>query len=240
MIQDLHKLGPLSTGATLGYSGRRRASWGIRFRTWSRYSHVGGLIYCTREMWEAAYELGMLDHLGLSPANVLGTGRWLKDGRWLTIESTMLNKQPCVFTGRKTQGVQAHSLHESVRGYKGRVWIAPLADAVRLNREDEMTLVLSCLESLGKPYDTTGAAVAGSIFWKYIAFATPGLQYCAEYWQQRLATVGLMTREGVARSTPKSVIRTQRRQGVCTKELPFILWNKAPAVRYKNNLYLIP
>jgi len=212
-------VGPVTSGATLMYSGKGRTSYSIRWWTWSKYSHIGGLVRLTSKQWKMAAEEGILEHLSLVDKHIERTARWLGSGKWLVFESTSLNRDPCCLAGWKIKGVQAHPINTVVCTYPGKLDVVPISRHNWLTEEDSDRLAMSCLSGLGKPYDTSGAAVAGTFFLKRWLFPTNEIQYCAEYWKQRLAVVDLMDRTSVVGTTPASAYRRLRRSGVGLKPI---------------------
>ena len=245
MIPEPGQLGPLSTGSTILCSGNGwRVSLPIKVWTFSRYSHIAGLVFLRRWHWERAWGCRAFDNLNLSHHQIWRTAQWLgdgqNDGRWIVFESTTLNDRPCCLTGRKIKGVQAHPLTDFVEHYDGKVFLLPLAESSRLSDENAASLGLDCLAALGDPYDTAGALVAGTFFLKRWLYATTGRPYCAEFWHNRLAERNLMDRSGLVGSTPASMYRRQRRSGVCTGPLRVLRIGWVTAIRDGKKWWRVP
>lgn len=78
-------------------------------------------------------------------------------GDLILFESTTLDTEPCLITGKHTRGVQAHPL-TAYEGYDGRVYLYPVITSVK-----EAALEKFVSETIGRPYDTFGAFRSGGL-----------------------------------------------------------------------------
>ncbi|HEV3007002.1 MAG TPA: hypothetical protein VGX78_21205 [Pirellulales bacterium] len=83
-------------------------------------------------------------------------------GNLLLFESTTLADTPCEILHRTTHGTQAHDPRRRIDDYAGKVWRLRLADREALSEPEENRLADFLLSEIGKPYDYTGAFVAGT------------------------------------------------------------------------------
>jgi hypothetical protein len=102
-----------------------------------------------------------------------------KSGVFL-FESTTFCDEPCLITGKKIAGVQAHLPQARVDAYPGKVWRLRLTDP--LDEEESRGLSKFLSGEIGKPYDARRAALlAGGWFqnWSQLA-PTSDAWFCSE------------------------------------------------------------
>lgn len=148
---------PSQPGDILLFSGRwsDRTARAIKLGTCSRWTHVAGCVAITyadiveanrrRESWgEELLPVGRED---------------FDDGVYL-FEATTLSPLACRIQLRQVNGVQVHWPRERIESYDGRVWRRTLKRP--LLRTESFLLTLRVLDSIGAPYDYSGAGLSAT------------------------------------------------------------------------------
>jgi hypothetical protein len=151
---------------------------------------------------------------GLSHVGIVG---WKsRGGGHLVFESTSLCDIPCEITGLRVKGVQAHTIEDSVREYRGKVWHYPLYRS--LYNHEIGRLVASLTKAVGVPYDVKGAVRAGGVGLSALEALLRGqdlsLLFCSEFVAAMLACTGVFPTTNASRWSPNRLVRTLRRHGI--------------------------
>jgi hypothetical protein len=209
-------------GTVVLFSGKSLLSQSIRWRTWSRYSHVGLLA------WTTANDVNALRGVDSKLARLVPAERmsylteWFGCGKWLIYESTTQAPRPCAITGLHTYGVQTHELQDRVNHYDGTAYLLPWlpgywfssvlgpnSTSVQLDR----SLVSSLLLRLGTPYDPAGAGLLGSCLLKYVwpyDSSDRSSVFCSEFVARQISLQnrGRLPVRSPSRWTPGGLART--------------------------------
>lgn len=184
----------IKPGDIIGFSGRNWLSAGINVATYG-------------------VPLWSLSHVGI-------VGEVKVGGRLLLFESTTLNGDwPCLVTGKKICGTQAHSAEFIVGQYQGGAWHYPFYrklythERVRLNR--------FLLDSIGTEYDVKGALRAGGLAFAVLEalFREQSAQtlFCSEWAAAAHQTIGTLQTANFSRWSPNHLCRYMRRMGLLYK-----------------------
>jgi hypothetical protein len=132
-------------------------------------------------------------------------------------ESTTLCSVPCLVAKRPVAGVQAHTIHSRVSGYRGRVWHYPLA--VPLEESDAAALSGYCLGHAGWTYDTIGAFRSGGFGWLESRFRPENLAslFCSEFVAACYRRVGVWRTAHCSRWNPNHLVRSLRHAEILGK-----------------------
>lgn len=175
------------TGTIVAFSGTGFVSQGIRWRTWSQWSHVGLIVDITAaDVDRAANTLTRLDDQRVA---------FLLDhppGICLLESTTQLAGTRCLVTDRDISGVQCTLPGDRIRGYTGRV--ASLEPIRPLGGWQRAELARLALTQCGTPYDARGVALLATVAWKYLRgprAADRSSLYCAEVLEMDLGKIGL-------------------------------------------------
>ncbi|QGJ71055.1 Hypothetical protein PBC10988_27580 [Planctomycetales bacterium 10988] len=87
-------------------------------------------------------------------------------GRPLLIESTTLSPFPCLLTGKRIHGVQAHDPYRVLQRGLSRIWVCRLQRHEELAPSESERLTAFLLRFLHFEYDTPGALLSGTRFLK--------------------------------------------------------------------------
>jgi len=176
----------------------------------------GDLIGYSGQGWiSAIINLGSygLPNRGLSHVGIIGGSA--TNGTRLVFESTSLCDSPCAITGRRTRGVQAHPIDESIREYRGRVYHYPLYRKLYRHETDRLTRYL--FQAVGLPYDTKGAIRSGGVGLSALESLIRGQDlsalFCSEFVASALAHIGLFQTANASRWNPNCLIRTLQQLG---------------------------
>ena len=138
------------------------------------------------------------------------------DGRRLLFESTTLDALPCEITGKRFNGVQAHSLDKVIETYQGKVWLYPLYRPLYDFEERRLSQFLVGL--VGTPYDELKALRAAGIgfSWFESLLHEEALNhiFCSELVAAAYSDSGLMPTDDAARWNPNHLIRHLRRHQI--------------------------
>lgn len=137
----------------------------------------------------------------------------------LTFGSTTDNdcSLPCVVTGKRFDGFQAHRIDERIDGYTGRVWHFPLVTPLYRDQIERSAEWL--LQHLGTGYDTRGAIECGILSWTYGLRALGGWidyndlewMYCSEAVAAHDSYIGIFDSDNSSLWSPNYLLRKQRR-----------------------------
>jgi hypothetical protein len=145
-----------------------------------------------------------------------GEGEVVKETRALLFESTTLCDEPCVLTGRRRDGVQAHDPDQRIASYRGAVSRMRLTRAWRLSGH-EIGILREWLRSVAsEPYDLRGAIISGTRLFKWSALMPyPDLAslFCSELCAAALMRLHRMPLENPSAYNPASLVRVLRRCG---------------------------
>ena len=175
-----------------------------RFCHWC--SHVGLVVQITRDDVEAAKAADALRHLDFRRiAYLLDHPPGV-----CCLESTMLlANTPCLATGQPISGVQCTRIDDRIAAYKGRV--AVMRPLKALAEPQRAVLARLALQQCGTRYDTSGAALIGTVLWKYLRgfrAADRSSLFCSELVEANLDRIGLgnpRLKPGFA--SPKAVVQ---------------------------------
>ncbi len=172
-------------GTIVAFSGSGFISQGIRWRTWSKWSHVGLIVDITAEdVDKAANEIQADDArvsylLGQPPGICL-------------LESTTMLDSACLVTGKSISGVQCTLPGNRIKDYTGRV--ASMEPIRPLDEWQRSELARLALTQCGTPYDDRGVAILGTVAWKYWRgprMADRNTLWCTELGEMDLGLIGL-------------------------------------------------
>jgi len=145
------------------------------------------------------------------------------------VESTTLAPRPCVFTGRKTRGIQIHKIEDRVKDYAyygGRVVIFRPVPIDKFSEEQslELTRLVRWFLVEGATYDTAGALISGTRVFKrtrILSLLSNHLNgvdldslFCSELVAALLQRLGKMNRANPTQYSPASLVRELVDQGV--------------------------
>lgn len=177
--------------------------------------------------------------MNLQPGDILAfygtdwTSRCIEWGTWgpshvgilcdyrggsVLVESTTLCDLPCIVTGKKISGVQAHAAEERIAGYRGRVLHYPMTDECRLSSDESSLLTRILLKHwIGRPYDLAGALVSGTNLLKFshlIPYPDLGSVFCSKLVARIYMRLNRLNWDDPGRYSPAYLIRKLRRTGV--------------------------
>ena len=180
---------------------------------------AGDVLGFSGRSWESAFinvVTGGLPLWSLSHVGIVAPG---PKSKLLVYESTDDNSCPCEITGKRTVGVQAHSIESVVRRYHGRVWRYPLYRSLYPYESCRLNKSLSSV--IGRPYDWDGAKRTGGFIWSRITplFWEEDFKqfFCSELVAANLAHVGIWPTSNASRWNPNHLVRELRRSGVIHK-----------------------
>jgi hypothetical protein len=173
-------------GTILAFSGSDLISQGIRWRTWSQWSHVGLIVDITTydvesAIYYAGFDASRYDYVKDHPPGIC-----------LLESTTMLADTRCLVTGESISGVQCTLPDNRVANYRGRV--ASMRPIGPLDEWQRARLAALALSQCGTPYDGHGAALLGSVAWKYWRgprMADRNTLWCTELGEMDLGKIGL-------------------------------------------------
>lgn len=134
----------------------------------------------------------------------------------LLFESTTLCEEPCLLTGRRIEGVQAHDPVSRIAGYPGKVARVRLTPAWRLNVREIGILHDWLLHVASEPYDLRGALLSGTRLFKWTALMPyPDLDslFCSELCAAALMRLYRVPLANPSLYNPASLVRILRRCG---------------------------
>lgn len=125
---------------------------------------------------------------------------------------------PCLRTGRKVAGFQAHKLDEILDTVEGqRVFQLPLRCPLYPHQETRLQQYLDSL--LGTPYDRLGAFRAGGLALRTVASLIHreclSSLFCSEVAAATLAHIGVFQTRTASQWSPNGLCRRLRYEGVC-------------------------
>jgi hypothetical protein len=134
----------------------------------------------------------------------------------LLFESTTLCDEPCVLTGKRTSGVQAHEPVSRIASYPGDVAFLRLMPAWRLHSREVVLLHDWLMRVACEPYDLRGALVSGTRLFKWTALMPyPDLEslFCSELCAAALMRLHRLPLSNPSLYNPASLVREVRRCG---------------------------
>jgi hypothetical protein len=134
----------------------------------------------------------------------------------LLFESTTLCDEPCVLTGKRVSGVQAHEPASRIAGYPGDVARLRLMPAWRLSRREVELLHNWLMHVASEPYDLRGALISGTRFFKWTAlmpYPDLGSLFCSELCAAALMRLHRLPLSNPSLYNPASLVREVRRCG---------------------------
>jgi hypothetical protein len=184
----------IKPGDIIGFSGFNMLSAGINIATYG-------------------IPLWSVSHVGIVAEVKVG-------GRLLLFESTTLNGDyPCLVTGEKICGTQAHSPEFIVGQYKGGAWHYPLYRELYAHERVRLTSYLN--ESIGTQYDVKGALRAGGLAFAFLEalFREQSAQtlFCSEWVAASLQNIGILQTANFSGWSPNYLCRYMRRHGVLNR-----------------------
>lgn len=141
----------------------------------------------------------------------------------LVYESTTLCDEPCVITGKRIQGVQAHFPASRIARYPGTVALLRLMPAWRLNRDEVALLHRWLSHVISETYDLRGAILSGTRLFKWTAlmpYPDLGSLFCSELCAAALMRLHRMPLENPSIYNPASLLRELRRCGTYAAPQP--------------------
>lgn len=180
----------LKPGDIIGFSGFNWLSAGINIATYG-------------------VPLWSVSHVGIVAEVKVG-------GRLLLFESTTLNGDwPCLVTGNRICGTQAHSPEFIVGQYKGGAWHYPLYRELYVHERVRLTSFL--LNSIGTEYDVKGALRAGGLAFAFLEamFREQSSQtlFCSEWVAAAHQAIGVLQTANFSGWSPNYLCRYERRMG---------------------------
>jgi hypothetical protein len=150
--------------------------------------------------------------VGLSHVAIVAEYR----GQLVLFESTTLDDEPCLITGRRIHGVQAHPLVRRIKGYAGAAYHYPLCRALTTDQSKKLTEFL--VSMIGRPYDDIGAFRSGGEGFSYIESwlrpANLNSIFCSELVAAAHKYVGAWHPRNESSYNPNRLVRTELRDGV--------------------------
>lgn len=137
--------------------------------------------------------------------------------RPLLFESTTLCDQPCLLTGQKVSGVQAHDPFERLKTYPGKAVRMRLLSGWELDERETYALRDFLVALVDEPYDLRGALISGTRLFKWTALMPyPDLDslFCSELCAAALMRLFRMPIENPSVYNPAMLMRKLRRWGV--------------------------
>jgi hypothetical protein len=193
-------------GTILAFSGSDFISQGIRWRTWSKWSHVGLIVDITAAdvedaIYYAGFDAARYDYVKAHPPGVC------------LLESTTTLDAPCLVTGKPISGVQCTLPVNRVDTYKGRV--ASLEPLWPLTEPQRARLASLALTQCGTLYDGRGVALIGTVVWKHLRStraADRSSYFCSELVESNLWRIGLgLPKMKPGYASPASVVQCHER-----------------------------
>jgi len=148
---------------------------------------------------------------GLSHVGMIGPGHMI-------YESTTLSQRPCVFSGKRTKGVQAHEPVSRIRSYHGRVYHYRLNG--KLSKLQRTVLGRYLYRQLGTPYDALGAFRSRDLglgtVEKWLIKRPENLNslFCSEYLAAALKMSCIWEPKNASRWNPNRLVRVLVREGI--------------------------
>lgn len=162
------------------------------------------------------------DRLRIGPSHVAILCRHHKYGM-LWVESTSLCDHPCLFSGHRQHGCQAHFPADRIRDYEqngGRVDLYRLAPVFKLTAEESKLLTRMLIHNFveqRRSYDTRGAILSGTRILQLTRFF-PGADletlFCSEMAAFACQRINRMNHANPSRYNPARLIREQVRNGI--------------------------
>jgi hypothetical protein len=138
------------------------------------------------------------------------------DKRLLLFESTTLDNLPCVISGKRFNGTQAHTITDVLKSYDGKVWHYPLSRCLYKHESDRLSGYL--LGSLHVPYDEIGAVRSAGILMSFVesCLRPESLRtiFCSEWVASAYRVIGLHITNNVSRWSPNRLCRDLLRDGI--------------------------
>lgn len=193
-------------GSIVAFSGSDFISQGIRWRTWSQWSHVGLIVDINADdiasaISNAGFDAGRYDYVKEHPPGIC------------LLESTTTLDSRCLVTGESISGVQCTLPGNRIDTYRGRV--ASMEPIYPLEERQRADLARLALSQCGTLYDGRGVALIGTVAWKYlrgIRAADRSTLFCSELSEMDLWKIGLgspFAKPGYA--SPASVVQCHER-----------------------------
>ena len=135
----------------------------------------------------------------------------------LLFESTTLCDEPCVLTGKRVRGVQAHEPARRIARYRGTAALVRLAPAWKLSKAETGLLHDWLMHVASEPYDLYGAILSGTRLFKWTAlmpYPDLGSLFCSELCAAALMRLGRMPLGNPSLYNPASLARELRRCGI--------------------------
>jgi len=152
-----------------------------------------------------------ITHVGIVSVN--------EHGQNILWESTTLVDQPCLYCGRRHDGVQAHVLENRIAGYDGYIWRYPLR--VHLDHIQLAQLDRFCAGAHGTPYDAAGVIDSRTLClgWLVRRFLKEdtSMFFCSEFTAGALNAMEVWDTPNVSRWNPNRFCRTLLAVGLSSK-----------------------
>ena len=180
---------------------------------------VGDLIaFRGRGLLAAGIQLatGSLPGFGLSHvAVVVQAGQGLPP---LIAESTSLSRTACLWTGKRTLGVQVHSLVHRMLHYHGKIWHYPTRGV--WPTQGEVKLEAFVRSTLGTAYDPAGAFHCRSTPLNWLRRKLLGSRenrtslFCSEFVAAAWQAAGVWDPPNISEWSPNQLVRTATQTGI--------------------------
>jgi hypothetical protein len=181
----------------------------------------GGLIGCAG--FDLQSNIINLFTLGLPGISIHHVGIVCEyDGEPLIYESTKSARPPCVRTGQRVSGVQAHTFEEMrAIPFYNALWYYPLRRELYLHERERLRDYLESV--LRTPYDMDGACQSGGIMLAAISALLCGENlaslFCSELCMSALVRTGVCTTPDASRWSPNKLCRNLVRSGICERPI---------------------
>lgn len=162
-----------------------------------------------RDLLSAIINIGTLGipFWGLSHCGI-AVGNFGRD--MLIFESTAVCPGPCVLNLKQTNGVQAHLLDWRVHNYAGKVWHYPLCKPLSIKQKSK--LQLSCVDNLGKAYDSLQAFRSRGLGFGWLEKMLYGVEnltsvFCSEFVAMEYRSIDVFRTGNVSKWSPNKLAR---------------------------------
>ena len=138
----------------------------------------------------------------------------------LLFESTTLATEPCLITGKRTSGVQAHDLDQRIQQFPGRVWHYPLTRKLRIVQSIQLTDFCIHHVNAGTGYDALEAfrSRATPLGWlERLLLRSPenlSRLFCSEFVAAAWKECEVWNAPNASRWSPNAIARSAVRTGI--------------------------
>lgn len=144
------------------------------------------------------------------------------EGSPLIYESTKGDRPPCVRTGKRVAGVQAHTLDELRQiPFYHALWYYPLRRELFLHEQQRLSAYLEAV--LRTPYDSDGACQSAGVVLSAVSALLCGENlsslFCSELCMSALVRTGVLQTPDASRWSPNHLVRYLVRNGICDRPI---------------------